>query len=150
MKSITQTTRRALAVLLLLPLSGCYRATFFENPTAVRGNEHERWTDFFIFGLVGTQDFSIKEFCPSGEVAQVRTGANFGTGIVGFLTIGIYTPRKLYVTCAATGKAARRELEIDATSSGEPVAAKIRTGNLAVPVNIQRVKSATWRLQERS
>jgi hypothetical protein len=34
-------------------------------------------------------------------VAQVQTGANFATGLVSFLTIGIYTPRKVYVTCAA-------------------------------------------------
>jgi hypothetical protein len=44
-------------------------------------------------------------------VAQVQTGANFGTGLVSILTIGIYTPRKVYVTCAANGRAMQLDLD---------------------------------------
>jgi len=34
-------------------------------------------------------------------VAQVRTGANVLTGLVSFVTLGIYAPRMAYVWCAA-------------------------------------------------
>jgi len=116
------------AALLLTALSttGCYKATFMSNPNVVKGAEHDEWTDFFIFGLVGTEEFNVKDFCPDGNVAQVRTGGNFGTAIVGGLTLGIYAPRKVYVTCAATGGAApaaasNKQLTIYADASGKPV-----------------------------
>jgi hypothetical protein len=41
----------------------------------------------------------------------VVTGGNFGTGIVQFVTLGIYAPRKVYVTCAAGGRAYQLELD---------------------------------------
>ena len=43
-------------------------------------------------------------------------------GLVGFLTIGIYAPRTVYVTCAA---GARTRLELDADPRGRPVAARL-------------------------
>jgi hypothetical protein len=83
--------------------TGCYKATFIRDSSAVRGVEHDEWTNFFLFGLVNEQTIDVHQFCPNGKVAQVQTGANFATGLVSFLTIGIYTPRKVYVTCAAGG-----------------------------------------------
>jgi len=38
---------------------------------------------------------------------MVRTGANFGTGFLSVITLGIYTPHKVYVTCAAPAHAER-------------------------------------------
>jgi hypothetical protein len=110
---------RGAVVGLLLFGTGCYKATFIRDPEAVRGVEHDAWVDYFIFGLVNDQTFDTHQFCPDGRIAQVQTGANFGTGLVSILTIGIYTPRKVYVTCAADGRA--RELQID--RDGKVVAA---------------------------
>jgi Bor protein len=105
---------------------GCYKATFVRDPQAIRGIEQDRWNNFFIFGLVGEHDFHVREFCHDGRVAQIQTGGNFGTGLVSLLTIGIYTPRKVWVTCAAPGGTApSSRLEIDADAQGRPVAAAI-------------------------
>lgn len=82
-----------------LASSGCYRATFVD-PRAYAGDEHEEWTDFYVFGLVNTEEIDVRSFC-QGPVARVRTGSNAGTTVVSLLTIGIYTPRKVYVTCAS-------------------------------------------------
>ncbi len=41
----------------------------------------------------------------------MQTHGNFGTGIVTLLTVGIYAPRKVSVTCASDGRAL--ELELD-------------------------------------
>jgi len=89
----------ALVASLLLGTNGCYKATFI-NPAVVPGETHEEWTDFFIVGLVGKEEFDVREFCP-GEAAKVATGGNFLTDLVTVVTLGIYAPRKVYVTCAA-------------------------------------------------
>lgn len=105
--------RNALVVCALLgSSSGCYKATFYRDPSVLKGDEHEQWSDFYVFGLVGTEDFDVRHFCPSSDAAVAKTGGNFMTGFVSVITIGIYTPRKVYVTCAApSGQApvARRE-----------------------------------------
>ena len=102
---------RAALLAVLLGGAGCYKATFIRDPSAVKGVEQDRWLDFWFWGLMNEQDVNVREFCPDGSVAQVVTGGNFGTGIVSFLTLGIYAPRKVYVTCAADGRAMQLELD---------------------------------------
>jgi hypothetical protein len=137
----------AAALAALLSSTGCYKATFYSEPSAVKGEEHDRWTDFFVFGLVGTESFDVHEFCGSDPVVEVRTGGNFLTGLVGLVTIGIYMPRKVYVTCAAHGRAARdRSLEIDANPAGEPVRAQWRDGATRVAARVVAEGSGVWRV----
>lgn len=90
-----------LALAPALAASGCYKATFIQPKTAA-GVERDEWTDFFLFGLVGDEQRDVRQYCES-SVARVRTGGNFGTGLVSFVTLGIYTPRKIYVTCVDEG-----------------------------------------------
>lgn len=87
-------------VLAVVLTAGCFKATF-GDPTAVPGIEHDRWTDFYVFGLVGDEVIDLREFCPDGRAAEVRTGGNFPTVLVTVVTIGIYAPRIVYVTCSA-------------------------------------------------
>jgi Bor protein len=117
-------------LLCALALGGCYKATFIRDPQVLRGEEHDDWTSFFVFGLVGEQTLDVKQFCPDGRFAEIQTGANFLTGLVSLVTIGIYTPRKVYVTCA--GGSARATLELDADSDGRPVAARLRSEHSVV------------------
>jgi hypothetical protein len=136
---------------LLLSASGCYKATFYKNPAVTKGEEHEEWTDFFVFGTVGSEQVDVRKFCPTGDVAVVRTGGNVGTGLVGALTIGIYTPRKVYVTCAANGPApSARRLELDLDSGGEPVKAQLTEGDQRIPVVIETVGTHEWRMSRGS
>lgn len=136
---------------LLLGASGCYKATFYKNATVTRGEEHEQWTDFFVFGMVGSERIDVKEFCPTGDVAVVRTGGNFATGLVGAVTVGIYTPRKVYVTCAANGPApSARRLELDLDRQGAPVNARLTEGEERVPVVIEAVGKREWRMSRGS
>jgi GTPase involved in cell partitioning and DNA repair len=102
---------RAALLAVLLGAAGCYKATFVRDQNAVKGAEHDRWLDFWFWGLMNEQDVNVRDFCPDGRVAQVVTGGNFGTGIVHFLTLGIYAPRKVYVTCATDGRAMQLELD---------------------------------------
>jgi Bor protein len=102
---------RAALLAVLLCAAGCYKATFIRDSNAVKGIEHDQWLDYWIIGAVGEQDIDVRRFCPDGRVAQVVTGGNFATGLVQIVTIGIYAPRKVYVTCAGDSRAMQLELD---------------------------------------
>lgn len=146
--------RSVAAALLVLSAglgSGCYKATFID-PNASAGEEHEEWTDFYIFGLVGEEEVDARRFC-QGPVALVRTGGNFGTGIVTVLTIGIYAPRKVYVTCAAAPSAsvragAAQDLVVE-ERAGAPVRARRTSAGgewIGVPVPVEGAPGV-WRVR---
>jgi hypothetical protein len=106
------------AVACLAMTAGCYKATFYRDPQLTSGDQHEEWTNFYLFGLVGTETIDVGRYCPPNSVAMVRTGANAGTGFVSIITLGIYTPHKVYVTCAAPARA-------EETRGAGPVASSV-------------------------
>ena len=80
--------------------SGCYKATFVEDASARKHEPtYDEWTDHYLFGTIGDEEFDTREICPAGTTA-VQTGGNVGTVTITILTIGIYAPRKVYFTCA--------------------------------------------------
>jgi hypothetical protein len=134
----------SLLVAFVLGSTGCYKATFIRDPDAIRGVEYDRWVSFFVFGLVGEKTLDVKEFCSDGRIAQVRTGGNFGTGLVSALTIGIYTPRKVYVSCAGDPAAS---LELLGDSEGRLVAAVKREDGVETAGRISSgVTPGTWQV----
>ena len=141
--------RQAFALAVLASASGCYRATFYRDPAVHKAEAHEQWTNFYIFGLVGSQDFDVHEFCPSGDPAIVMTGGNFATGFVSVITLGVYTPRKVYVTCAANRAGASRTLEIALNRRGEPVFAEATNGGLRSRLLVASSGPNAWQLSER-
>jgi hypothetical protein len=124
----TNGMQRWLLLLLLIGQAGCYRASFYTDPKLVRGLEHDQWSSFFIFGLVGTEVVDVSNFCEGRAIAEVKTGGNFATSFVSAITFGIYTPRKVYVTCAAGPTKSlfgSRKLQLDIDTAGQPVRAVI-------------------------
>ena len=91
--------------------AGCYKATFIRDPNAVKGTEHEEWVSYWLWGLVNEHDLNVRQFCSDGRVAQVVTGGDFLSGLVELVTLGIYAPRKLWVTCATDGRALQLEFD---------------------------------------
>jgi hypothetical protein len=132
-------------------LAGCYKATFISNPNVVRGADHDQWNSFFLWGLVGQETLEVRQFCSGGQVAQVRTGANFLTGLVSFVTLGIYAPRMSYVWCAAgpggnsapaaAAAANGPTLSIYGDRQGRPVRVELRRGDkieaIATPTAVE-------------
>jgi hypothetical protein len=89
----------AVALATLASTTGCYKATFVEDPSALkRQTSHEEWADHFVFGLVGDKEYDVRQWCPNGT-GMARTGGNVGTTTLSIVTLGIYTPRKVYITC---------------------------------------------------
>jgi Bor protein len=60
-----------------------------------------------LWGLVPAADINVTPQCPSG-VALVETEQSFANSFVGLITLGIYTPQHVRVTCAAAGTSLRR------------------------------------------
>lgn len=115
----------AWTIALLFCLSGCYKATFYRDSQVVRGIEQDQWNDFFIFGLVGREVIDVNAFCGGKPPSEVATGGNFATGLVSALTLGIYTPRKVYVTCAAEPNAVASTTHYTIVKDGDGVPTKI-------------------------
>jgi Bor protein len=90
----------ALATFAALSGTGCYKATFVQGSTHTNQEPtHEKWTHHYLLGLAGKGDHDTSELCPDG-VSMVRTAGDVSTGAVTVATLGVYSPRKLYVTCA--------------------------------------------------
>lgn len=92
--------RRIAALLLPLALSGCYHAVVETGrmPSPQRVEKH--WASGWIYGLVPPSTMETQQRCPSG-VARVDTQLSFPNMLVGYLTLGIFTPMDVVVTCAA-------------------------------------------------
>jgi hypothetical protein len=99
---------RATALVAVIAAGACYKATFVTDPASVhKQTTHEEWTHHYAWGLAGEDTtYDIREWC-GGDAGMVRTGGNAATVLSTVFTLGIYAPRKVYITCddgnAATG-----------------------------------------------
>ncbi|MGQ0714676.1 MAG: Bor family protein [Gemmatimonadaceae bacterium] len=88
-----------------LILAGCYHATIETGRTPSTVTFEQRWANSWILGLVPPDVMNTSSRCPSG-VARVETQLSFLNQLVGALTLGIYTPMDVRVTCAQGSAAA--------------------------------------------
>jgi hypothetical protein len=92
-----------------LVLAACFHATIQTGATPGTTVISQPWASSFVFGLVPPKTVEAASQCPNG-VATVETQHSFLNMVVAFLTIDIYTPMTITVTCAGSGRA-------DATTS---------------------------------
>ena len=57
---------------------------------------------YFLYGVIGDGEVDVRDHCESGRAHEVRIGENFLTLGASIITLGIYTPRRVVVTCEAT------------------------------------------------
>jgi hypothetical protein len=91
--------RKSLAAILLLS-AGCYHASIESGMKPGNDKIEQEWASGWAWGLVGPQPIEAQSTCKSG-LAKTETEHSFLNGLVGFLTLGIYTPMHLTATCAA-------------------------------------------------
>ena len=84
-----------------ITLSSCYHATITTGLTPGTQTIQEDWAASWILGLVPPETVDAAAQCPNG-VAQVETQLSFLNQLVGGITLGIFTPMSIKVTCAAT------------------------------------------------
>jgi hypothetical protein len=119
----------------IVVFSGCYHATVTTGLTPSTEVIHETFASSWVYGLVPPNAISAELKCKHG-VATVETQLSFLNQVVGIITIGIYTPMDIKVTCAAAGamgEAVRPDLVLpeDATP-GEFQMAFAKAADLAV------------------
>lgn len=93
-------SRRLASLAAIALLAGCYHQVVqtgrMPGPVVV----NRPWTATWLWGLVPASEIDVTSQCTSG-VATVETQQSFLNGLVGGLTLGIYTPRDVKVTCAS-------------------------------------------------
>lgn len=67
----------------------------------------EKWAPSFIFGIVPAR-IDVSEECPNG-IASAERKFSFPNMVVNTLTLGIYLPQSVTVTCAAGSMSAAAE-----------------------------------------
>jgi hypothetical protein len=91
--------RLALLVVVAL-LGGCFRVTY-RSPSRTPADEHHAHRySFFVLGLIGHADVHPGADCPQTGVARIASGVTVADALLTFVTIGIYTPRSVVITCA--------------------------------------------------
>jgi len=84
--------------------AGCYHATVVTGATPGSEKIEKEWAASFVGGLVPPDTIESQNKCPAG-VAKVETVHSFLNSLVGIVTIAIYTPMTIEVTCSASGNA---------------------------------------------
>lgn len=87
--------------LALTLLGGCYHVRYHRQCN-YQGPPIARWNHFFLWGLAGSAEVDVREFCPQG-VARVVTQRSAGNIFVSIITLGLYSPAMVEVWCAAPG-----------------------------------------------
>jgi len=101
MKSLTY----ALLLVLVMASAGRYHAKVNTGRTPSTVVIDRPFASGWIYGLVPPSEISTAAECPNG-VALVETRLSFVNQLVSGITLGIYTPMHIKVTCAAGGTSA--------------------------------------------
>lgn len=96
---------RVLVAVAWIASVGCYHATVETGAPPSPEVVEKSFASGWIYGLVPPSTISTAAKCPNG-VAKVETKLSFVNQLVGFLTLGIYTPMSIKATCAGSGAAA--------------------------------------------
>ena len=92
------------ASLLVLGTAGCFHQVVNTGRTPGSTVVDKPWVSTWLWGLVAAQPIDARQACPTG-VAVITTEQSFVNGLVGAVTLGIYTPQHVTITCASGGTA---------------------------------------------
>lgn len=84
---------------LVAVLSGCYHATIETGAKPSTATVEKKWASGWVFGLVPPKTLETQAKCGTG-VSKVETRLSFLNMLVSALTLNIYTPMDIRVTCA--------------------------------------------------
>ena len=101
---------RRLLLLCIVFVSGCYAATIETGKTASTTVVENNWAASWIVGLVPPKIVDTANQCSAG-IARVQTTLSLPNRLAAFLTIGIYSPMTIKVTCARVQDTSQTESE---------------------------------------
>lgn len=88
----------AAAAALLFCTTGCQTVHYTTNRHG-GGGQVEQNAPFFLWGLVGEKVVNLNEVCAHGA-ARWHNQQTFLDGFLGAITLGIYSPRTIFIECA--------------------------------------------------
>jgi Bor protein len=92
-------SRALLLGLVMMQVAGCYAAKVETGLPASTTKIEQKWASGWIYGLVPPKTVATQAQCPNG-VSVVETQLSFLNQVVSLVTLGIYTPMQIVVTCA--------------------------------------------------
>lgn len=98
---LRSTLARAAVLALLLASAACYHSIVKTNLQPGTEAHHIAFATSWINGLVPAR-VDAGQYCPGKRWAMVETQTSFVNGLVRVLTLGIYSPMDIRITCAAT------------------------------------------------
>jgi len=81
-------------LLLLCGTLGCA-----SRPSPAASPTREHWVPGYVFGIWGKAELDVRDDCPSTGASAVKIGATWSTLLVSLVTLGMYTPREVRVSC---------------------------------------------------
>jgi hypothetical protein len=89
----------AVAALATVLASGCFHIKYTNSLPPAPAPSYDEWHHDFIFGLVEvTNPVNVSQACPNG-FSQVAHEQSFVNGLVSAITLSIWTPLTVAVTC---------------------------------------------------
>ncbi|QQG26739.1 lipoprotein [Pectobacterium carotovorum] len=86
---------------LALVLTGCAQQTFTVKNESVATPKQTTTSHFFVSGIGQEKTIDAAAICGgSDKVVRTETQVTFVNGLLGLLTLGIYTPREARVYCS--------------------------------------------------
>lgn len=86
------------SVSLVLSLTACHAS--FRDARYPAAEEKTEWANFYLYGIVGHAEVDVRDLCKSGYAREVYLSSDILTIGVTVVTLGIYVPRKVTITCA--------------------------------------------------
>ena len=86
---------------LMLALSACSTVTINPDGRAkvVSEPSYQDSKAFFLFGLVGEHHVDVLRICNGKEPVQMQSQQTITDGLLGVITLGIYSPHSTKVWC---------------------------------------------------
>ena len=89
-----------LATALALLITGCAQQTFTVQNKPATVAPKETSLSFFVSAGIGRENCRCSEICGGAEnVVKTETQQTFVNGLLGFITLGIYTPLEARYYC---------------------------------------------------
>src|SRR5262245_15852759 len=108
--------KAAMLISLLVVLPGCYAAKIDTGQPPSTTVIKQSFASCWLYGLIPPKTVETAARCSNG-VSSVETQLSFVNQLVGILTLGIYTPMQIVVTCAEPAKTSMRPTDTDFTVS---------------------------------
>ncbi len=76
-----------------------HRAPSKEPNADQAATQHRYWASSFVFGLLGAPEYDVRDSCGQAGAQSVEIGASPLTVLTTLVTLGIYTPNQVWISC---------------------------------------------------